>query len=62
MLAPGTVRVNSANFMISDMSFEVPRRLSIVVEGTLRVVELIGRERMAWRWFSYCEVSHTSVV
>jgi hypothetical protein len=31
------------------MSFDEPRRLSIAAEGTLSVVEPMGRERMARR-------------
>jgi hypothetical protein len=36
MLAPGIIRANSSNFVISDMSFEVLRILSIAAEGILR--------------------------
>jgi len=44
------------------MLFEAPRMLSMAAEGTLSDVEPMGRERMARRWFSYCEVSHASMV
>ena len=44
------------------MSFDEPSRLTIVAEGTLSALEPVGRERIARRLSSYCEVSHVSMV
>lgn len=46
----------------SGREVEIPRMFIIAQEGTIRDVSPNGRERIARRWFSYCDVEQASIV